>query len=263
MWKSHVMITCMQSSILKQFIYGVFYILIIIGVGYGMYLLVLQPAPTCFDTKQNQRETGIDCGGPCESCVIRDLKPITVSRVSIFENHDGTFSAVTELRNPNVLFGASLFTYQLNLFSDNNEIFKTITKTSFIYPGEIKFIIEPGIRVNAFPVRGEVVVQNPTWKENTVFSLPQSQVRGLHAEIDEPGSRVIVRGVLMNQNPFSLSRAVVSAVLRESIIPTAASQTLLLDILPGEERAFQITLPLIDISRFALDKIFIYAEVQR
>lgn len=28
-----------------------------------------EPTPTCYDGKQNQGETGIDCGGPCASCL--------------------------------------------------------------------------------------------------------------------------------------------------------------------------------------------------
>ena len=53
--------------------FGLFY-LFIIGAVAGLGYLIFKPVASCFDNLQNQNETGVDCGGPCEDCELRDLR---------------------------------------------------------------------------------------------------------------------------------------------------------------------------------------------
>ena len=73
----------MQSRFLKQFIYGVLYLGILSGLSYGVYAFVVRQ-PNCTDGRQNQGESGIDCGGPCTSCELRQLKPIEIRSARVF-----------------------------------------------------------------------------------------------------------------------------------------------------------------------------------
>lgn len=155
----------MSRRTLKQFIYGAFYLTIFFLIVYGIYLAGFKAAPTCFDGKQNQNETGVDCGGPCSICELKALNPIKVSLpVQVF-SLDGAVSALVELRNPNVNLGADKFSYELNFYDANDEKIFTSTKESFIYPGEIKYIVEINLNVDYEKIdRTEFKISNESWK---------------------------------------------------------------------------------------------------
>ena len=53
-----------MPRLLKQFLYGVFYLAIIAAVGVGFYFHYDNAPPSCFDGIQNEGEQGIDCGLP-------------------------------------------------------------------------------------------------------------------------------------------------------------------------------------------------------
>ena len=59
--------------LLKQFLYGFFYLAILVSLIWLVYSFEFKPAPNCFDGKKNQEETGIDCGGSCISCEVKAL----------------------------------------------------------------------------------------------------------------------------------------------------------------------------------------------
>jgi len=253
----------MQSSIVKQFIYAVFYIVLFSSIGYGAYFFILQGEPTCFDGRKNQNEVEIDCGGSCELCAIRNLLPIEASQIFIIEHDEALYSLVLELKNPNVTFGSPSFGYSIRFFDENNAVVSTLEKSSFIYPGEIKFIVESNIRPNKPFQRAEVLIHNVFWRQGMDFSIPKFQLRSIETEYDVENNRVFVKGIFMNQNSFPLARVTLNALFNLEGISNAASKTLIQSLAPSEERAFQITLPLPKDAQFTQDNVFLYAEVER
>ena len=248
----------MQSTGLKRFIYGIMYLIIFGGLGYGIYAVTLQPAPSCFDNKQNQGETDIDCGGSnCQPCDAKNFQPINIAPVALINVGGTSLSAVIRLSNPNTSYGANKFTYTLKFFDSNGTIVDSVTNDSFIYPGEIKTIIEAGLNIDPGLVSSaSVEVSNLSLKSIADFALPKIQTRDIKIELRHQDSLAVISGVLVNQNAFVLSQAVINVVIANELgVKVGASKTLAENIQPFTEQQFRISVPSIDLAVVTLDQI--------
>ena len=254
-----------QSRFLKQLIYGGFYLIIISAFAFGIYFLIVGSTASCFDNKKNQSEIDIDCGGTCESCELKNIKPLRISPVLIFDNGDGTLSVLADFKNPNENYGGDRFLYKLNFYGPDRTLLNTLTRESFIYPGEIKFIVEAGLNIDPKQVvSAELEVSDLSWKPIQEFSSPKTQVRDIHTEVQTESKRVIVSGLLVNQNPFGLSKVTTNVILFNKFgSETAVSKTSIEGIQASEERPFQVTFSGVDIPTLALDGIKVNIEAQR
>ncbi|MEK7640776.1 MAG: hypothetical protein AAB389_02145 [Patescibacteria group bacterium] len=237
-----------MSRLVKQLVYGFFYLVILAGIAYLGYLAIRETAPSCFDGRLNQKEEETDCGGPCESCAIRHLLPLQ-AKVEYFGVGENT-TAILTLSNPNLEYGADSFSYTLSFPGNGGTKIFTLTKESFIYPAEAqKVIIEPNLKFNNRSVVGqpELAISNIVWKPIREFSEPQIQTRQVKTEVN--GAQVIVSGLLVNRESLSFSRAGVGVLVfqqlsDESSRLVGASKTILQNLQPFEERSFKIIIPL-------------------
>lgn len=237
-----------MSRIIKQLIYGVFYLALASAIVYGLYFLMIGLAPSCSDNRQNQNEEGVDCGGSCVPCALKNLQPLR-TKTQIF-GVDGNTSAVITLANPNLNYGARSLTYTLNFYDANKQKLFSLTKTSFIYPAEAqKFILEPNLRVNFAGIVGEpeVILENFDWRPVEEFSEPKVQIRQTKTEI--ANKQVVVTGLLANREPFALTRSGVGVLVYQNLAGgetklIGISKTVLQDLKPFEERAFKIIIPI-------------------
>lgn len=237
-----------MSRVIKQIIYGTFYIAVAVAVVYGLSSLNIFSAPSCLDNKQNQNEEGIDCGGSCVPCAIKNLQPIR-SQIQIF-GVNGNTNAVITLANPNLEYGAGSFAYTLNFYNQAKENIFSFTKDSFIYPAEAqKVIIEPNLRINFQSIAGqpELTITNLNWKPAAEFPEPRIQTRQIKTELI--GNQATITGILVNRESFALSRAGVGALVYQNLSDgttrlVGASKTILQNLNSLEERAFTIILPL-------------------
>jgi len=252
----------MQSRFLKQFIYGVLYLGILSGLSYGVYAFVVRQ-PNCTDGRQNQGESGIDCGGPCTSCELRQLKPIEIRSARVFTAGEGRGIVLLEFRNENVRYGADRFSYHATLYSDENEAVGTVTKNSFIYPGEIKFIVEPAT-VAGKPARVAVELGDVVWRSIEEFSRPDVTTRDLNVELREETEDVMVSGIVSNKDVVFLSRVVVNAIILSTDgKKIAASKTLLEAVEPHEERSFKIVVPRVMLTSVSRESALVSVEAER
>ncbi|MEI6553179.1 MAG: hypothetical protein WCO09_01280 [bacterium] len=117
----------MKWSTQKQLVYGFSFILIlIIIIGVPVYFNFFDKAPTCFDGKQNQDETGVDCGGVCSVACSRDVieDPLILwSRA--FPIANGKYNLVAYLQNPNISYISEPFTYVFSVFDQENVLIGT------------------------------------------------------------------------------------------------------------------------------------------
>lgn len=237
-----------MSRIIKQIIYGALYLAVFAALAYGLSSLNIFSAPSCSDNKQNQKEEGIDCGGSCISCAIKNLHPLR-SKIEIF-GIDGNTNAVLTLANPNLNYGVGSFSYTLNFYNQQKEKTFSFTKNSFIYPAEAqKIIIEPNLRINFLSIFGqpEIIISNLNWKPAADFPEPKIQIRQMKTEVS--GNQAVITGILVNRESFSLTRAGVGALIYQNLPDGAvrlvgASKTVLQNLKPLEERSFTIPVPL-------------------
>ncbi len=247
----------------KQFIYGVLYLAILFGIGYGLYASGVFVSPTCFDNRQNQGEEEVDCGGPCISCAIRKLKPLQVTTQAFGLN--SASNAIFTFANPNIEYGARSFSYTVNFYNRSGQLLLSLNRASFIYPAEAeKVVIEPNLRINPRDIASqpEVVIDAVDWKPVAEFEEPRVQTRQVKTEIS--GTTATVSGILANRESFVLSRATVGAIVSDlSGKPVGASKTILQNLQPFEERAFNIAVPLNAALKLPQTKTQVVWEVQR
>lgn len=234
----------MSSSFVKQIIFGALYIVMITAVGYGIFTAI-RPQATCFDNKKNQKEEAVDCGGPCESCAIKHLKPITASPVTIVPASADTISTFFELTNPNTTYGAQHITYSLTFYDIQGMVLHTLTRGSFLYPAEIRTIADVGLSLKvAEIVRAEVSLTDTSWVLASGFSKPHIDTRSITIETNIEKNMTIVRGLVVNRSALPLARVSVGAIIKNDIgIPTGISKTVLSTLAAFEERAFSIFIP--------------------
>ena len=214
--------------LLKQFLYGFFYLAIFGGIFWWIYSATLRPAPTCFDEKQNQEETGIDCGGPCISCEVKNLKPLSIGGITSLFGDDRIFSVAAEVKNPNADYGTRNFSYEADFYDSSSRLLGVEKGIDFIYPGENKYIIVAGIKIgNGIPVRAEIKLINQSeikWEKKNDFIPLSAEFKNVLAELEN--NQVIISGYVINVNNFEFSRVVVSAFAVDNMgIKVGASKT--------------------------------------
>ena len=220
-----------SMRLLKQLIYGFIFLIILALIVWWIVGLFYTPNPTCFDDSKNQGETGVDCGGPCISCEVKSLKDIVVNKKSIISNGDGSVGIAVELINQNAQWGASSFNYTLTLKDQFGAVVQTISDTSFIYGGELKYLVVPRIeKVDVSRVASvEVAIQNIQWVSGAQFVKPDIEIQDVRAIYD---GGVIVNAKVYNKDTQSFSRVGVAAlVFNRSGTLIGVAQTFL-DTLP-------------------------------
>lgn len=205
-------------------------------------MAVLRPSPTCFDNIQNQNETGVDCGGSCVHCALKNLDSIAVSLPVQLLPLEDTGSLYFQLRNINNA-GAERFNYSVSFYDQFGVELDVIFGTSFIYPRGIKTIVEAPVKVDFTKiVKAEVEISDINWRLAEEFRRPNLQTRAVKSEVIK--NQVRISGLILNNNDFRLSSVNASVVIYSRFgREVSASKTVLLDLSPFEERAFTIILP--------------------
>ncbi|MCR4275595.1 MAG: peptidoglycan-binding protein [Candidatus Wolfebacteria bacterium] len=171
----------MNRRIIKQFIYGGFFLAIIFLIGFGIYWIFSSKA-SCFDNKQNQSEEGIDCGGPCVSCGIKYPKSLNASWVKTLPAGENKIIAVSGIENPNVEVGSE-FSYTINIFSKDGAVLKTLNNDSFIYAGEKKYLVDVLDADFKNIDKAEISFSSVNFKPKRDFSKPKAEIREFKTEI--------------------------------------------------------------------------------
>lgn len=241
----------------KQFIYALFYAAIFFGFFALVYLVFLKPAQSCFDGKQNQGETGVDCGGPCVSCELKTLKPIELTFYRLmFLNEPAAFF---QLKNVNPTFGVRKLPYTLETRDSNGLTLQTFEEETFIYPGELeKNILKPIYDKRAVSI--SVKLKSYEWVSISAFSQPKMDFREIRKVTEE--NKFLIRGVIVNNDPILFPKVVVGALFydKDNIL-VSASHTDVRDLKSAEARFFQIEHPAIP--RIDPNKTKLFFEAER
>lgn len=226
----------------KQFIYGILYLGIFAGLVSAFYFYFLRPAPTCFDGQQNQNETGVDCGGVCESCELKQIRPLRVNWVEYFRITPTAISLVAEVANPNTKLASPSLAYEFNVYGPFGLKLKTIPGQSFIYAGEIKNILTT-TELDARDIsRVDIVFQDPDWVLEENFPKPMVSYRGLKTEVSD--SQVTVSGLLVNGQTADIATVKIIALLFDGFNKfLGVAQTTLNNLRGLEERNFSVIVP--------------------
>lgn len=216
-------------------------------------LLILRPgfeqAPSCFDNIQNEGETGVDCGGPCTPCYIKDAKPLEESGApQIFKSASlGKAFIAINVVNGNSDLGLNNFYYSVDLVDNANNVVGTVNGYDNILPGESKYLLVEydGGSYNVQRISGAdfKVTQIGTWRKSSDFLIPSLSLISTPT-ISSSTDQVVVSGTVKNQSAFSVPSLDVTAfVLDKYGDPLFAGKTLVSDLKSFGTANFYVYLP--------------------
>ncbi len=238
-----------MNRLVKQIVYGLFYIAVVTGISFLLYWF-LKPNATCFDNRQNQNEEGIDCGGVCARvCIPSDIRDIeVVGSPQAFSPVPGVFGIVARIQNPNLSFAAPSFTYTFRVY-DAQDRFVDISGMSHMYAGEAKYItiLKTDGSVTIPPVRIariEALISTPHWIPAKDFSKPALRLQEFR--LLQTQNQLVVNGQFTNDDALTLSHIPAIALFYGTFGQLVGfSQTILDGVAPNETRAFTIIHPTI------------------
>lgn len=220
----------MNPRLAKQILYGTGYILVFFLIILGIYFLWLKPKPTS------------PCGPvPCE---LKNLAPIQVSWIRYFPGELNSI-IVAEIQNPNINYGADNFSYSLSVYDRGGNPIKNIIKQSFIYAGEIKYIIELTDVDYKNISSANLTFSGIDWKSKPDFPAPVVQTRDIKTEPTGPQNKnVDISGFVFNNNPYPLSKThIIGFLFNQNGSQISASLTEIDNVDSFSERRFKINFP--------------------
>jgi len=128
--------------------YGTIFSFLIIFVGGGVYFGFFYESATCFDTKQNGEERGVDCGGSCVRVCSFDVTAPNALWARAFKITEGQYNAVSYVENRNLRYGTSEIDYTFSLY-DSNGLITTRSGKTVLPPDSVYPIFEGGINTGS------------------------------------------------------------------------------------------------------------------
>lgn len=210
----------------KQIFYGTGFLAVFLLFITGIYYLWFKPAPSCFDNRKNQGEVGVDCGGSCAACELKTLAPLRVNWTRYFPADNQTI-IVSEIKNSNENYGASSFSYTIDVYDRGGAPQGSVRGTSHIYPSQIKYLFHFVPLTTSSIGRVDLAFGEPVWASHQEFLEPDLQIRDIKTEpAPATGQGIAVSGIVDNRSAAALKKTIVLAFLfNESNEPISASKT--------------------------------------
>lgn len=249
----------------KQFLYLIFYLAILSGLVFLIWERFFRPAPSCTNGYKDSGEEEIDCGGSCEPCALRHLKPIKTNQAELIYGGEDYKATIFEVINPNLDWGADRFDYKLDFINADGSIAGSAIGDSFIYPGEVKKIVVVGLDFDTRNViKTNLSVDGFYWKNREVFSIPKTGLREVKYNFDDKTKRVLVTGIFTNEEPLPLSYVNIVVSIKDSLgLSVGGSETILENVSEFGERDFLITMPISDFSTLSRESIKVFASSKK
>jgi len=246
----------------KQLIYGIFYLAVWAGLIGGIYAWQ-KPVASCFDNKQNQKEAGVDCGGPCARvCIPATIAPLAAAgdpKLIVFggsqaASSTGTpgpasaprVSLVAEIQNRNIDFGASSFDYVFSVYDRTGAVLASFPGRSFIYPAEIKrlAILNEGMPADSEPVSAKITLSGALWTPAVRFPRPQLTLQA--AGTQEANGNFVTQGTVVNQDSVDFPVVYLTALYYDAdgkVVGVSGTERN--NVTAGETREFALFHPVI------------------
>lgn len=126
----------------RLIIFGIITAVVALIVG-GTFYLGAYKAPSCTDTKQNQKEEGIDCGGPCPYLCTASEAPPSVRFVRAVSPLPGRTDVVAYIDNPNHSSAIHAAVFTIELYDANNSLIAKQDGTVDLLPDSTAAVFVP------------------------------------------------------------------------------------------------------------------------
>lgn len=229
-----------MRRIFKQAVYGAFFLTIL-----SIFLIFLfvgfYRRATCFDGIQNQKEEGVDCGGPCISCQLKGLK-IAVENIRFFPVGDYRINSIARIRNPSVNYVARL-DYEIRITNRFGLRAGAAQGITFILPTEIKYLLAPAISVAYRDISDvRLIIHKIDWQTQENERFPEIAIENIKTTVDE--RHIETTGEVHHRSAGVVRRLLVAALFfNDGGNLIHFSTTRLDNIAPFSSRTFEIILP--------------------
>jgi hypothetical protein len=222
-------------------------ILFFLGLlGTGIYFKWFYQKPTCFDGKQNQKETGIDCGGPCIPCERLTIRDPEIKWVKFLELQNKVYDLVAQVDNSNPNFGLEKFKYTFKIYDETGVLIEEQAGASFILPAEKKYLIEGNVavgkKIGKVELNLEKLSKNDWKKLKENFESPDIYVHDRQFQyLENQVGSARASGTIKNNSDFDFETITVAVVLSdENKEIVGVNKTEVKTVLAGEERYFSV-----------------------
>jgi len=232
-----------RKKIIIIFIYLILFSLIIFG-----FYSYLKPNPSCFDKIQNQNEQGVDCGGVCQKkCHKIKAQNLIVGKTgAVPSGVQGKYDFYAQITNPNTVFGSKNFDYSINFKDSSGQIVASKNGSSFILPGEKKYIVATDISAPNTPASFDFKIINSDWVEfNNYYESPNIEiVNKNYNEISSGANFSESKGLLKNNSPYDFNLIKIEIILKDADNNVLAlNSTEMRTVNSGEQRDFSLFWP--------------------
>ena len=187
----------------------------------ALFLLVAFPlflyfykAPTCFDSRQNGDETGVDCGGSCKRLCQSAFLPARIEwgGSKIEKLADGLYNTASLIVNSNINGAAVNVPYKISLYDSQGLLIVEKEGTVDLYPRRSSLAFQTAIRTDKrIPTKATFeFTRAPLWFKSSDQLEGISIVDKKYTE-DENGSALEV--TLENKTLIPYKNILVSVVL--------------------------------------------------
>jgi hypothetical protein len=237
----------MEKSTRKRSIIIPVYLVIFSLVIFGIYS-IFKPKPNCFDGVKNQNEEGVDCGGVCakKCAAVIQAQDLVVEKIGIVPaGIAGKYDFYAQILNPNAVYGSKNFSYSISFKDSSGAITASKNGSSYILPGERKFIVENNLDVPTAETLG-FKINNSDWIEfASYYQRPDINViNKTYDEISGGTEFAEAKGLLKNNSPFDFDTIVIRIILKDDAGNVLAlNSTEMNTVNSGEQRDFRIAWP--------------------
>jgi len=186
----------------------ILFFIIFVLISPKLYKIIFYPS--CFNNRQDPGEEGVDCGGPCIPCEVKELKDLVVGRTEILIYDDDSMDLIGRVYNPNPNYGLKEFSYKFIIYGPNNETFEKEGK-SFILPLENKYIIETNLKIPNFQIKNyelKINYEKTSWQK---LEIEIPKITLLSYEISEDK----FKGDIVNESTIDLPEVILNFIFRD------------------------------------------------
>ncbi|KKR02308.1 MAG: hypothetical protein UT29_C0004G0001 [Candidatus Yanofskybacteria bacterium GW2011_GWA1_39_13] len=225
----------MERRVQKQLVIGLVFVLILGGIGYGIYSGLVTEV-SCTDGLMNGKEEGVDCGTlACGKTCAPVIMPLNIISSQLFRVGSNDYDFVAQISNPNTSYGASRIEYSLD--------FLNYRGTTYILPGQTKWLVLTALKGSTEARDVKLVINNAQWEKldmpnNAVnFTLTRKDYRPTQAGTE-------LEAVLYNDSNFDFDKIDVAVILFDNTgNVVGVSKTDIRTFVSKTERGFKVTWP--------------------
>lgn len=230
----------------KRIIIAVIYAALWAGLFILIWFIVKGPSPSCFDGVKNQRETGIDCGGPCKACISEVARKIDVLETGYVNTISGKVDVYAQIENANQNFGVANLAYKFEVLGANEEVIASKRGRTFILPQQKRYLIEQGIAVDKQAGSVRLILSEPQWTELDDYQTPNLAIKDktLRESLSDEHGFMTLEGLIINSSNYDFAQVEVLAILKDrSDKVVAVGRAIHNTITARKERIFKIIWP--------------------